>query len=179
MRLRAALRVLSTMMTPVWVRIHDWMLADGEPPRPSSGSVLRQMGVRVRGALDAVDSVGEDAIVPTQGQQGVDSPPSVYTLTGLASRARDVRTTAGEYEAGQCACAEFLLTVGPLCVAVRLDGSVAALTGHSRVQVTGSLELIAEHEYDAFELADTRADWLVRRVSESSDNGIAVDIDAS
>ena len=42
--------------------------------------------------------------------------------------------------------------------------------------VTGALELVGEYEWEAFDLTDTRADWLVQRVVTLPTGDLMVDL---
>ena len=159
----------------MWVAIRDWMLADQEPPRPSVGSVLRSAGVSVRGTVavaepDAPDSIAEIGATLDASPQFVE-----YMLTGTTAPARDVDIHTGRHR--RHSGAEFVLTVSGLRFQVRFDGSARDVPARSRVVVRGQLSLVADYEWEAFQLADSRADWRVRHVVALDTGGVMVDLD--
>jgi hypothetical protein len=156
----------------MWVAIRDWMLADQEPPLPSIGSVLRSAGVRVSGTVTVAEPDAPDSIATT-----LDSSPQFveYALTGVTGLARDVDIDAGGPR--RRSGAEFVLTVSGFRFQVRFDGSARDVLAASRVVVRGQLSLVADYEWEAFQLADSRADWRVRDVVALDTGGVMVDLD--
>ena len=152
----------------MWVRIMDWMLADNEPPRPGAGSLLRSVGVRVRGVVTAADSATPDGVAEVLDADSADLHQRVYALTGIAGDGQDVWTNTGRRrERHQHSGAEFVLTVGADRFQVQFDGHASEVLPNSRVTVTGGLELVGEYEWDAFEIGDARSDWIVTNVVAS------------
>jgi hypothetical protein len=160
----------------MWVGVMDWMLADDEPPKPTAGSLLRSVGVRVRGAVTAAYSDIPDGVaeVPDADSSGQDR--DVYAVTGIASNPKDVSTNTKRWGRGVRSGAEFVLLFGADQFQVQFDGRASEVPPESRVTVTGGLELVGEYEWDAFELRDTRADWLVTKVVALPDGDIAVNL---
>ena len=70
----------------MWVRLMNWMIADGEPTLPNTGSLLTGVGLRVRGEVTAARPDSPDGIVEAQ-----DGHPHevMYRLTGRARAPRD------------------------------------------------------------------------------------------
>src|SRR5690349_6703108 len=50
----------------MWVRLMNWMIADGEPPLPNVGSLLTGVGLRVHGEVTAAPPDSPDGIVQAQ-----------------------------------------------------------------------------------------------------------------
>jgi hypothetical protein len=147
----------------MWVALRDCMIADNEPPLPSTGSVLRSMGVRVSGTLSAAEAGAVDAV--DEVSTTVESVPWLveYVFTGTAGQARDVDIHGGG-GGGQHSGAEFVLAIDGHRFQVRFDSWGRDLHAGSRVAVRGQLSLVADYEWDAFQLIDSRADWRVRDV---------------
>jgi hypothetical protein len=134
------------------------MIVDGEPPMPEVGSVLTEVGVRVIGEVAPAQPGSRDEVVE---DRAAAPHHVVYRLTGRADHARDTYI-GGVKPGGHHAGTEFALTVGATRYQVSTGGHPADVTAGSRVVVTGRLELVGGYEWDAFDLSDTRADWLVK-----------------
>jgi len=161
----------------MWMRIFGWMLADDEPPMPCSGALLRSVGVRVRGAVTVADRATRGGVVVVSGGDSADPHQILYACTGIAGRANDVWTDTGRRgERHRHAGAEFVLTVGAHRFQVEFDGPASEVRPDSRVTVTGRLELVGAYEWDAFNLVDTRADWMVMNVVRVPDGDVLVDL---
>jgi hypothetical protein len=159
----------------MWVRVFAWMLADDQPPHPDAGSMLRSVGVRVRGEVTVADSATPDGVAVVPNGDSADSHRSVYTLTGIAGDAQDLWSDTGRRrERNQPSGAEFVLKVGEDRFQAQFSGHASEVLPDSRVTVTGGLELVGEYEWDAFGLVDTRADWIVTRVVALPDGDISV-----
>ena len=159
----------------MWVAIRDWMLADQEPPLPSVGSVLRSAGVSVRGTVAVAEPDAPDSIAEIGTTLGASPQFVVYVLTGAAALVRDVDSDAGRQR--RHSGAEFVLTVSGLRFQVRFDGSARDVLAGSRVVVRGQLSLVADYEWEAFQLAESRADWRVRDVVALDTGDVMVDLD--
>ena len=159
----------------VQVRIEQWMIADGEPPMPRPGSVLAGVGVRVHGEpLPVDDGVPDGVEVRPATGPAVDG--TVYAVTGTASDVRTVEAGSVPGQGVQVVGAELVLTAGENRFQVQLDGRAQDVRPGSRVTVTGELVLVGGYEWEAFELPDTRADWLVRHVAGLLDGDVGVDL---
>ena len=152
------------MMSDVWVRVADWMLADGEPATPNIGALLCSVGLRVRGAVTAADPSTPDGIVDVAGAQGRDAGQHVYAMTGVAGEARDIWMRTTRRGPDQHAGAEFVLSVATDQFQVQFDGRAAEVLPGAHLTVVGPVELVGEYEWEDFGLRDTRADWLVSKV---------------
>ena len=171
----------------MWVTVSDWMLVDDEPPRPVAGSMLRSVGVRIQaqGGVKSADSATPDGVVEVPPADGVSARVvrgahrrSVYKLTGYAATAEDVWVGTGRRWTRklQHDGAEFVLTAGDDQFQVHINGHAWEVVPDTRLTVTGCLTLIAEYEWDAYQLADTRGDWLVTAVVELRGGDIQVDL---
>jgi hypothetical protein len=158
----------------MWVQAMEWMIADGDPPMPSVGSVLTGVGIRVRGDVTPADPESWDGVVALDG--GVPHE-SRYRLTGRAGEGRDfdVDTGRGTEHAG----AEFLLTVAADQFLVQFDGWARDVPTGSRVTVTGQLSVIGAYEWDDFGLTESRADWLVQAVASADHGDTMLDLAAT
>jgi hypothetical protein len=156
----------------VWVRVADWMIADGEVPVPSRGDVLKGLGVRLRGevaqapaeARDGIDELREDAALSER----------TYRAIGRASEARDFyfEMDPGIRDHGT----DFVLAVGPVRYQVQCEGWAADIPEGARLSVTGRASVIGSYEWDDFGLADVRGDWQVSDVSSSGGEDLILDL---
>jgi hypothetical protein len=155
----------------VWVRVAGWMIADGEVPVPSSGDVLRDLGVRFRGEVAPASSEASDGIE----KFGHFAPSeAIYRATGRASEARDFyfEMDPGVRDHGT----DFVLAVGPVRYQVQTTGWAADVPVGARLSVTGHASVIGSYEWDDFGLADVRGDWRVTDVAFSRDEDIVLDL---
>lgn len=160
----------------MWVRVMGWMLMDDEPPRPSVGSLLRSVGVRLVGAVTTADAGTRDGVVVVEDSGSPDPGPDLYAVTGIASDAQDVWSRTKRWGPDEHAGAEFVLSVGADRFQVQFDGHASEVVPAARVTVTGGLELVGEYEWESFGLRDTRADWLVTKVVALPDGDISVEL---
>ena len=156
----------------MWVRVMNWMLADDEPPRPSVGSLLKSVGVRIRGVVAVADLRISDGIVEIEGGRG--RGDQVYALTGIASKVRDLWSAAERGRPSEHYGAEFVLKVGADQFQAQFDGHASDVAAGMRVTVAGRLELVGEYEWESFLLPDTRTDWLIAEIVEVPDDDILV-----
>jgi hypothetical protein len=155
----------------VWVRLAEWMIVDGEPPLPEVGSVLPHLGIRAYGAIAPVHESEADGFV------GVDegSPADAqYRVTGRVESPRDFSVDEGR--GARHAGVEFVIVVGPTRFHVQADGRATDIANASRLTVTGSLRVIGTYEWEAFDLAECRADWRVERVVRTGNGDALLDI---
>lgn len=151
----------------MWVRVMDWLIADGEPPLPEVGSVLAGVGLRVRGEVQPAPSSSLDGIVEAQGGRPHEV---VYRLTGRVNQPRDYKVSTGRQSRRRHAGAEFVLTVGSDRYQVQAEAWSRDVRDGTPVTVTGRLAVVGAYEWDAFGLSESRADWVVRAVA-SADHG--------
>jgi hypothetical protein len=158
----------------------DWMLSDGDLPRPVAGAVLRSVGLRLRGGVTAAEGPTPDGVVEVLADRAGDQGAPEYALTGVASDGRDVWADYGRRWSGPDRVgAEFVLTVGGELFQVQHGALSSAVPDTSRVTVTGAFELVGEYEWEHFGLVDTRADWFVRQVIELTGGDVLVDLHRS
>lgn len=157
---------LATGGDVVWVRVADWMIADGEVPVPSRGDVLKGLGVRFRGEVAPATAEACDGIVELSGDPLL--ADVAYRATGRASEARDFyfEMDPGVRDHGT----DFVLAVGAVRYQVQCEGWAADVPEGVRLSVTGRASVIGSYEWDDFGLADVRRDWQVTDVSSSGDD---------
>lgn len=162
----------------MWVRVAEWMIVDDEPPRPDPGSVLRSVGVRAHGTVKAARSATPEQVVESLSAATADPVGRVYELTGVAGVATAIPASSAprRRRLRRSGKAEFVLTVGGDRLQVQFDGRLSDVLAGSPVTVTGALVLVGHYEWEAFDLVDTRADWIVRDVVASPSGDIAVDL---
>ena len=156
--------------TVVWVRVADWMIADGEVPVPRPGDVLRGLGVRWQGEVSSAAPEVSDGI--EQLTLGSSASDVTHRVTGWASDARDfhVDMDPGVRDHGT----DFVLAVGTVRFQVQCAGCAADVLEGTRVSVTGRASVIGSYEWDGFDLADVRRDWHVDGVRPPDDEGVMV-----
>jgi hypothetical protein len=137
------------------------MIMDGKPPLPEAGAVLARVGIRVYGVPSGAEPGSLDSVVVVHGTDKIDPQPTEYRLTGVASEARDVDAGPGGMTH---TLAEFVLAVDDDRYQVQFEGRARAVVPGASVTVTGKLALVGDYEWDAFQLTDTRDDWLVQAV---------------
>lgn len=157
----------------MWVRLMGWMIADEEPPLPAVGSLLADVGLRLRGEVTTAPPNSPDGIFEVD-----DAPPQdvMYRLVGQILEPRDFDVDTGD--GGRHAGVEFVLVAGPDRFQVEADGWARDLAVGSRVMAIGHLELVGAYEWDAFELVESRADWLVKAVADANDGDVMLDLAA-
>jgi len=159
----------------MWVALHDWMLADNEPPLPSVGSMLGSVGVRLTGTVAAAAPSAADAIVEIAATN--DPAPWLveYVVTGTTSEPRDLEVDVHGHR--RRSAAEFVLSVNDHRFQVRFDGSAHDIAPNSRVVVHGKLSVVGGYEWDAFQVTESRADWRVGDVVILDAGGAMIDLD--
>jgi hypothetical protein len=88
-----------------------------------------------------------------------------YELTGLAGHAADVRSERGH------AGSEFVITTGDQAFLARTAGPASEAETGSRVTAQCALSVVADHEWDAFDLPDPAR--LVVRFCRDTSGGVA------
>jgi hypothetical protein len=143
-----------------WVRLPSWMVADGEPPEPAVGTILRNLGVRAVASQVRAASTGDGVRALLHGP-GVPIAYE-YEITGLAD---DIRSFDVEVHPEPVrTITEFLLSAQGIEFWVQTDVKSASVAAGSQVTATCRLSVIGNYEWEAFALADVRADWVVREV---------------
>jgi hypothetical protein len=143
----------------VWVRVAEWMWFDGQLPDPVPGWVLPSVGIRVLGTVDEMGPTAEEGILPCAEEPGNTAGAVEYVVTGSVVNADDfqVDTGSGARHAG----AELVLTVDGLLFQAQIDGQARDVSLGALVRVRGELFMIAEYEWEDFDLVDTRAPWSI------------------
>ena len=159
----------------MWVRMAAWMVADREPPLPSAGSLLTDVGLRMRGEVTVASPDTPDGIVEVRGGLPHETD---YRLVGRILEPRDFEMNTGTRfrPRRRHAGVEFLLIAGPDRFQVQSDGWAHDLTAESRVAVTGRLELVGEYEWDAFHLDESRSSWVVKTVVPADHDDFMLDV---
>jgi len=147
----------------MWVRLEEFMVMDDEPPLPKRGAVVSNVGVRIRGRVDYEESpVGLLPVDPTTAPM-----ETAYRVTGVITKPQDIYVDAGFDGSSKHVGCEFLIDASPL----QLTGEVVG--GHAEafefqlgttLTLRGQLDMIAEYEWEGFDLPGHRRDWLVRQV---------------
>lgn len=155
-------RRFAAMMVIMWVYLATWIVQDGAPEL-ARGSYLRGVGLAagclsVGPARTAADGIAEFA--DPGGEQG--SGSYRYELTGVAGPGKDVH--AGLKPGRRPSGSEFVISTGDQAFLARTEGSAAGVAAGSRVTAQCTLSVVADYEWDAFDLPDLRADWYVRRL---------------
>ena len=156
----------------MWVRLMDWMIADGQPPLPSAGTVLTGIGLRVRGEVTHARPTSPDGVVEVPGEQ---LHQNTYALTGRVGEPRDFAVDTG-LAGSQHAGVEFVLTVGTDRYQVQTDGWARDMPPDTRVTVRGHLEVVGTYEWEAFGLEESRANWLVQTVAPAPRGDTMLDV---
>ncbi len=147
----------------MWVYLPEWMVADEEPPSPVAGGVLAKVGLRVRGDLSVAEVDTPDRWVDL-GSRDPDPRYRRYAVTGEAGPVRSVEAGM-EREGAQHFGAELVMTVGRARFQVQCGGFAVDVPAGSRVTVRGTVAVIGDYEWNAFDLQDTRTNWRVERGS--------------
>lgn len=158
----------------MWVRLSSWMIADEEPSLPHAGSVLVNLGLRVRGDVTPAPLGAQDGVVESQ----ADKPHEVmYQLTGSRGEPTDYAADFGR--GSEHAGVELVLTVGSERYQVQSDGWARDIPAASRVVVTGRLAFVGAYEWDAFGLTDSRSNWMVHAVAPADQGDTMLDVTVS
>jgi hypothetical protein len=119
--------------------------------------VLALEAIRISGTLD--DPAATDGVY--RSSDAADAFP-VYRITGSILSAHDFQADMGG--GPRHAGTDVLLAVGGERVLAQIPGSASALELGDRVTVRGEVSVVADYEWDAFELPDTRRQWSVEDV---------------
>ena len=158
----------------MWVRVADWMIADDEPPLSDVGSILRGVGLRLFAEETSTHPDLPEGIVEVRS-----APPGEarYRLVGQVIAPRDVEADFGSGR--QHAGVEFVLDTGAERFQVHAHAGARDVAAGSMVEVVGRFELVGSYEWDAFDLEESRADWLVHEVVVADDDGVMLNLTAS
>ena len=144
----------------MWTYLPLWLVQDGQVDELSAGSLLRRTALAAS-CRTVVTVEGSPSSGLVQVEPGVDG--YWYDVTGVAGEVRDVLADRGDGESVRVG-SEFLLTSGAMRFIARTTDFHVDGIGGSTVTVRCSLEVMADYEADAFDLADVREDWTVGAV---------------
>lgn len=156
------MRALRQEAQAVFVTLHDWMVGDGQVPRPVVGAKLRGVGLRAEAySLDMQDH--------PPGMSKLDSAqaggrPHAYRLAGRAGAPHDVLVSFDERP--ERLAVEFRLDVGDFAVLAWVQPPRDDIVAGDAVCLHAVLHVVADYEFDAFQLPDVRRDWVVKQVLE-------------
>jgi hypothetical protein len=138
------------------VRSSNWELNN-----PAPGDVLTAVGIRISGTV----------VQPPADREGVsareqvldhDSDSPEYVVTGSMVSARDYKFDMGS--APQHGGTDVVLSVNGELMQAQVPGPASDIGTGSTLTVAGEVSLIADYEWDAFELVDTRRSWVIEEV---------------
>ena len=142
---------------PLWARSEDWELDN-----PAVGDVLPREGIRIFGSIETpVNPV--EGMHPGEVDLGGAGQSNTYIVTGSVVSARDYQVDFGR--GPRHAGAHVVLSVnGDLVQAQVKVLTASGLESGAPLTVRGEISLVAEYEWDAFGLVDTRRSWSVEEV---------------
>jgi hypothetical protein len=140
----------------VWVYLDPGWVQDGAVPELGRGSVLSDTGLRASCRSLAAARTDDDGLTMLSGPKGLDG--CWYQLTGRAGPARDTRSEVAHLGA------EFLITVGDREFVAHAGVPAGEVTADLRVTAACTLSVIADYEWDAFDLPGRRTSWWVRQL---------------
>lgn len=159
----AALPVMtSKLLTGIWVRLADWVLAEADLAKPMPGAVIGNMGIRVYGALERADDTAEDGLVAESEPSAADPRTPIYRVTGPVESSQVLETDKGS--GTRHAGLELVISVAGFRLQAQVDGDADDIDIGSRVAVRGTLFVIGQYEWKDFGIVDTRADWNIDQV---------------
>lgn len=146
----------------MFVTLPDWLVGDGEVPRPVVGANLRGVGLRAEAFRVDLHGHRPGTSELSAGQAG--GRPHAVRLAGRAGASHDV--WAGVEEHPERVAVEFLLDVGDFAVLAWVEPPWDDIAAGGPVCIDAVLRIVAHYEYDAFQLPDVRRDWVIRKVLE-------------
>jgi hypothetical protein len=154
---------------PMWVRLADWEVVDGEVEKPVPGAVMRSMALSIHGRREPVgaqvfEGGAQSSMLLEDATFSGPSRPPVYVVTGRVEQADDVWANYGQ--GSTHAGARLLLQLDGWRLFAQVDGSARESDPGSLfpVRIRGCLSFVASYEWDAFGLTDIRTDWVVMEV---------------
>jgi hypothetical protein len=153
----------------VWTLMREWILVDGDVPRPIEGSVMREVGLRLSGvAWLSTDDFGVKELATSHQAR------REYSITGVIEQSRDVQTDDGS--SVQDAGCEILVDVGKQRVLIATAGWARDFPPAAHITASGRWSVVAPYEWDDFQLPDVRSDWLVRSVASAGCGDLMLDL---
>jgi hypothetical protein len=151
-------------LEPLWARSMHWELDN-----PAAGDVLPLEGIRIFGSVETAVNPDE-GILPGQVDLGEAGPTATYVATGSVVSAKDYQADFGQ--GPQHVGAELVLSVSGNLIQAQVPGATATdIRTGARLTVRGELSLVADYEWDAFGLVDTRRSWTVEEVQHRGPGG--------
>ena len=129
---------------------------------PAAGDVLPSEGIRIFGSVEPRVNLVE-GILPGEVDPGGTGPRNAYIVTGSVVSARDYQVDFGP--GPRHAGAHVVLSVNGDLVQAQVPAVAASDLGSSApLTVRGQISLVADYEWAAFGLVDTRRSWSVEEV---------------
>ena len=153
----------------VWTLLHEWILVDGDVPKPVEGSVMREVGLRLSGVtwLSTDDSGIKELATSDRARRE-------YQITGVIEQSRDFETDDGS--GVQHAGCEILVVVERQRVLITTSGWARDFPPSAHITAIGRWSVVAPYEWDDFQLPDVRTDWLVRSIVDAGCGDLMLDL---
>jgi hypothetical protein len=142
----------------LWVRSKHWELTN-----PAPGDVLSSRGIRISGTVVQSPAAHEGTSPQAMNTDG-EPELSQYVVTGVVMSATDYSFDIGRAEGLQHGGTNIVLSVTGELVHAQIPGPAADIGTGSMLTLSGEVSLIADYEWDAFELVDTRRSWSIEDV---------------
>lgn len=143
----------------VLVTLPEWFVADGQVSAPAVGDVMAHVGVRAAcfDVRSTDEARAEPCLLPKEGGQR----ENAHRLPGVvAGTPREVVVDAPG-GGRKTVAVEFPFDLGGFRVLVTAPTSAQDVRPGDRLAVSCTLCVIAEYEWEAFNLPDVRRDWRV------------------
>lgn len=141
----------------MWARSTGWELDN-----PAAGDVLAREGIRIFGSVETPPNPVE-GILPGEVDLGGAGPTATYVVAGSVVSARDYQVDFGS--GPRHAGVHVVLSVTGDLIQAQVPAAAARdLQRDAPLTVRGEISLVADYEWDAFELVDTRRSWSVEEV---------------
>jgi hypothetical protein len=142
------------------------MVGDGEISLPDAGAVLSDVGIRIRGVVDDVAGTGIAAIDEATRPSEIE-----YRVHGIVTSAQDVFYDPEFDGQSKHAGCEFLMATASLRLTGEVEGARArqwTFNSGSPLTLRGHFEVIADYEWEGFDLPGERRDWVVHDLVRGS-----------
>lgn len=151
----------------MWVYLWSWQVQAGDIPQLQAGERLPNVGVRAN-CWTLRQGAGPDGVVARDELDPQGYRTAHCDLSGSAEWIRHNKFSPH---------LELLIRTGDVAVLARSDSDwVDAIPVGSRVTTQCWLDVVADYEWEAFELPDLRCDWTVNRLKlecrHRRDNGM-------
>ena len=147
-------------MEAVWARSSNWEL-----DIPRAGDVLPRNGIRLSGGTEA--PAASKGVTRRDHVTDPSEASAEYAITGTIISAVDfqIGRETGPAHGGT----DVVLSVGGERVQAQVPGPASTLHLGGRLTVSGEIAFLADHEWESFELVDTRRRWFVENVRTYGD----------